>query len=89
MVFDQWTELARPWVAAAGGRVTRAVELARTVADGARAAGLTGFELPALHGVARLGGGGPGRDRAAAGRGAGRGAGGSALYPLWCAPLHT
>ncbi|MGW6709245.1 LuxR C-terminal-related transcriptional regulator [Streptomyces sp. NPDC054956] len=56
VVFDRWTELARPWVAAAGGHVTRAVELARGVARGARAAGLTGFELLALHDAARLGG---------------------------------
>lgn len=56
VVFDRWTELARPWVAAAGGRVTRAVELARSAAEGARTAGLPGFELLALHDAARLGG---------------------------------
>ncbi|MEV6955728.1 LuxR C-terminal-related transcriptional regulator [Streptomyces sp. NPDC051183] len=65
VVFDQWTELARPWVAAAGGRVTRAVELARGVADGARAAALPGFELLALHDAARLGGTGGARSVAA------------------------
>ncbi|MFI8106023.1 LuxR C-terminal-related transcriptional regulator [Streptomyces sp. NPDC086023] len=53
---DQWAELARPWVAVAGGRVAEAVELASSYAARAGAAGLVGFELLALHDVARLGG---------------------------------
>ncbi|MEV7419224.1 helix-turn-helix transcriptional regulator, partial [Streptomyces sp. NPDC089919] len=53
---DQWTELARPWVAVAAGRVSEGAELAAAYASRAAAAGLVGFELLALHDVARLGG---------------------------------
>jgi DNA-binding CsgD family transcriptional regulator len=48
----RWLELARPWVAAAGGDASRAVELAlRTAAD----TPAVFFELEALHSVVRLG----------------------------------
>lgn len=47
-----WLDLARPWVAAASGDTSRAVELAlRTAADTAAVF----FELEALHTVVRLG----------------------------------
>jgi DNA-binding CsgD family transcriptional regulator len=60
---DYPAALARPWVLAARGDVTRAIDLALTNAAEARALDMGAFEMFALHDVVRLGA--PGR---AAGR---------------------
>jgi DNA-binding CsgD family transcriptional regulator len=53
--FDPWVELDRAWVAAAGGELTRAIDLAARAADSARASKQFTFEAAALYDVARLG----------------------------------
>lgn len=50
-----WIDLSRPWVAAAGGDIKRAVELALQHAETTRPGQLRGFEVFSLHDVARLG----------------------------------
>jgi ATP/maltotriose-dependent transcriptional regulator MalT len=50
-----WVELARPWVAVAGGDRQRGIELALGVAALARECSAQGFEAMALHDVVRLG----------------------------------
>jgi ATP/maltotriose-dependent transcriptional regulator MalT len=53
--FQFWVELARPWVAVAGGDRQRGIELALGVAALARECSAAGFEAMALHDVVRLG----------------------------------
>jgi tetratricopeptide (TPR) repeat protein len=54
--FDPWVELARAWVAAGTGELTKAAELATQAAELARDSGQFTLEALALHDVARLGG---------------------------------
>jgi tetratricopeptide (TPR) repeat protein len=53
--FDPWVELARAWVAAGTGELTKAAELATQAAELARDSGQFTLEALALHDVARLG----------------------------------
>ena len=53
--FDPWVELARAWVVAGAGELTRAAQLARHAAELASACGQFTVEAVALHDVARLG----------------------------------
>ncbi|MHB8656759.1 MAG: LuxR C-terminal-related transcriptional regulator [Solirubrobacteraceae bacterium] len=54
-LFDTWAGPPRPWSAAARGELSTAVELGLDAATQARHAGHFGFELIALHDVARFG----------------------------------
>ena len=54
-VFQLWVALARPWVAAAHGELSRAVTLALDLAKHAQDRGQLAFQILALHDVARLG----------------------------------
>ncbi|MGH3829183.1 MAG: AAA family ATPase [Pseudonocardiaceae bacterium] len=54
-LFDTWSGPIHAWVAAARGEVAAAVELALGTAEEAGRRGQAGFELIALHDVARLG----------------------------------
>ncbi|MGH3854369.1 MAG: AAA family ATPase [Pseudonocardiaceae bacterium] len=54
-LFDTWSGPIHAWVAAARGEVAAAVELALGTAEEAGRCGQAGFELIALHDVARLG----------------------------------
>ncbi|WP_344306071.1 helix-turn-helix transcriptional regulator [Fodinicola feengrottensis] len=50
-----WLDLARPWVAVAGGDTARAVELSVRTVEETSALGAVGFQIDALYDLVRLG----------------------------------
>lgn len=54
-LFNNWIDIAQPWVIAASGDLPRAVEHAISTADRTGDAGLCGFQVISLHDAARLG----------------------------------